>query len=343
MQKALTQNDRKKIKKKLWLMSALVLCFIGIFSAIYFFALHDSFQETDDFGYIPLIIFGVFGLFFIGVIIYMVSIFVTDLSTGVKNCFEGIIEDKRLDIKQSTSKTGSSGVRGSSGRKTNTKHYYYITIDSIEHKIEYAMYKNVKVGDTVYFEIAPKSHVILFYEVLESVASISSSVIDRSKRRSYPDSRIRQAPLTRKNKDTIRTFYDTKMRSRLFVAGLLGAVVFGLIYNGLLIFVLFLFPIPIIVLVQVYKAILLYFNFKKSIDTGRKQLISTEVTDKLFTTVSNSKGKHEKNTITTSYKVILVPENVYLDINIGDEIIVHEASHLSILIGITLKDVYYEF
>ncbi|MGH1386798.1 hypothetical protein [Kordia sp.] len=343
MQKRLTNQDRKKIKKKLWFMAALVLCFIGIFSAIYFFALRDSFQETDGFGYIPLIIFGVFGLFFIGVIAYMISIFVTDLSAGVKDCFEGIIEDKRLDIKQSTSRTGSSGVRSSSGRKTNTKRYYYITIDGIEHKIEYAMYRNVKVGDTVYFEIAPKSHVILFYEVLKSAASISSSVIDRSKRSNYPDSRIRQAPLTRKDKNAIRAFYDTKMRSRLFVAGLLGAVVFGLIYNGLLIFVLFLFPIPIIVLVQVYKAVVLYFNFKKSIDSGRKQLISTEVTDKLFTTISNSKGKHEKNTITTSYKVISVPENVYQDINIGDEIIVHEASHLSIITGITLEDVYYEF
>jgi hypothetical protein len=133
------------------------------------------------------------------------------------------------------------------------------------------------------------------------------------------------------------------MRSRLFVAGLLGILIFGLIYNGLLIFVLFLFPIPIIVFVQLYKSVILYFNFKKSIGDGRKQLINTEVTDKLFTTISNSKGKHEKNTVTTSYKVILVPENVYQNIKVGDEIIIHEASHVSILIGITLEDVYYEF
>ena len=340
MQKKLTNQDRKKIKQKLWYMLALVLCFIGIFSAIYFFSLRDSSQETNGFGYTPLVILGVFGLFFIGVIGYMISIFVNDLNAGVKNCFEGIIEDRRLDIKQ---KTRSSGIRGSKGRKTSTKRYYHITIDGVEHKIEYAMYKNVKVGDTVYFEVAHKSQIVLFYEVLKNVASISSSVIDRSKRRKYPDSKIRQAPLTQKNKDTIRAFYDTKMRSRLLVFGLLGAIVFGLIYNGLLIFVLFLFPIPIIALFQLYNAVLLYFNYKKSIDSGRKQLISTEITDKLFTTISNSKGKHEKNTITTSYKVILVPEDVYQNSTIGDEISIHEALHLAILIGITLKDVYYEF
>ncbi|MFK7748033.1 MAG: hypothetical protein AB8B65_06570 [Kordia sp.] len=324
-------------------MSIIVLCFIGIFSAIYFFVLRDFHKEDDGFGYIPIVMFGLFSLFFIGIIAYMISIFVTDLNAGIKDCFEGIIEDKRLDIKQSTSRAGGSGIRGSRGRKTSTKRYYYITIDGIEHKIDYTMYMNVKVGDTVYFEIAPKSHVILFYEVLESAPSISSAIIERSEKRSYPDSKVRQAPLTQKDKNTIRTFYDTKMRSRLLVVGLLGVIIFGLIYNGLIIIVIFMFPIPLIACTQLYKAILLYFNFKKSVDHGRKLLTNTQVTDKLFTTISNNKGKHQKNTITTSYKVMLVPESIYQNIKIGDEIIVHEASHLSIIIGITLDDVYYEF
>ncbi|WP_298516775.1 hypothetical protein [uncultured Kordia sp.] len=343
MQKTLTSEDRKKLKLKIWRTFGFVLFAIAIFSAIYFFVLRDSFQHTDDFKLIPMIIFGIFGIFFLGVLGYMVLTFVKDLNAGVKDCFEGIIEDKKLNIKQSTSRRGGYGSRGSKTSKTSTSRYYYMIVDGKEHKIEYTMYMNIKVGDTIYFEVAPTSHTVLFYEILENATPITTEPIVRFDPVDVPNSKIRQAPLTRKNKDVIRVFYDKKLRRRIALFVIVGLPIFGLVYNGLPFLALYIFPLPIIAAYQLYKLITLFFNFKKSINEGRKNLVATLVTDKVFTTISNSKGNHVKYTVKTAYKTVLVSEYVYPLIIVGDEITLHIATHLPIILGVTIEDEYYEF
>ncbi|MCH2195560.1 hypothetical protein [Kordia sp.] len=158
------------------------------FSAIYFFILRDSFQDTNDFELIPTLIFGVFGVFFLVILGYMASILIKDFNAGAKNCYEGIVEDKKLNIKQSTFHSRSHDHRDSSNSKTNKKRYYYIIVEGIEHEIEYNMYLQVKVGDLVYFEVAPKSRTVLFYEVLENTAVETKTEAVRFDTVDYQDS-----------------------------------------------------------------------------------------------------------------------------------------------------------
>jgi hypothetical protein len=274
----------------------------------------------------------------------MMSIYVNDLNGGVKDCFEGIVEDKNLNIVQSKSRGTRSGFRGGSrSSSTQTKRYYYITVDGTQHKVEYTMYNNVKVGDTIYFEVAPKSKVVLFYEVLaHAVARTSPKAVHRTKE-NYPNSKIRKSPLSRVDLDVLRKFFYKKLQYRLSIMLFIGLPIIGLIYNGLWVFVVFLFPLPLIILYQLYKVLRLYFKYQKSVASGRKQLIEAEVRDKVFTTVSNSKGKHAKHTLITSYDSVQVPENIYQKIDTGAEIVIHKAQYLPHVLGITLDENYHSF
>jgi hypothetical protein len=344
MQKKLTQTDRRKIQQKIWLAIGFTIFAIALFTAIFKFVLPEFSRNDGGFDNVPTYVFGTFGLFFLGVVIYMMSIYVNDLNGGVKDCFEGIVEDKNLNIVQSKSRGTRSGFRGGSrSSSTQTKRYYYITVDGTQHKVEYTMYNNVKVGDTIYFEVAPKSKVVLFYEVLaHAVARTSPKAVHRTKE-NYPNSKIRKSPLSRVDLDVLRKFFYKKLQYRLSIMLFIGLPIIGLIYNGLWVFVVFLFPLPLIILYQLYKVLRLYFKYQKSVASGRKQLIEAEVRDKVFTTVSNSKGKHAKHTLITSYDSVQVPENIYQKIDTGAEIVIHKAQYLPHVLGITLDENYHSF
>lgn len=344
MQKSLTRNDQKVIQKKIWFTVIFILFAMAIFGAIYFFVLRDFSKSPDGFGNVPMIVFGVFGLFFVGVIGYMMSVFINDLKAGVKNCYEGILEDKRLNIKKSSSSQNSIGSRrGGRSSRSSTQRYYYMTVDGEQHKIEYAMYSNIKVGDTIYFEVAPKSKIILSYKILESEAAKVERNTPNLRRKEYPNSKIRQAPLPRKDKESIYAFYRKKLKRRLAIISIVGLPMFGLAYNGLALLALLIFPLPIILLYQSYKAIRLYFNYKKSIEGGRKDVVQTYITDKLFTTITNNGRQSSTYKLITTYQTIVVPEALYSIFNTGDEITVHKASHLPAVMGISLEEEYYPF
>ncbi len=343
MQKQLTHSDRKKIRNKIWLTASFILFVIAIFGCIYFFVLRDFSKNDDDFGYIPMVIFGIFALFFVGVIGYMISIFIKDLKVGVKNCYEGIIEDKRLNIKKTTSNKASVGTRGGRSSRTNTKRYFYMTVNGEEHKIEYPVYASIKVGDTIYFEVAPTSNVMLTYKILESESDKVVRNTPKIHPKEYPNSRIRQAPLTREDKENVYGYYTVALRKRLTIIVFMALPILGLMYVDLLGLIVFLFPIPIILVYQLYKISMLYVNYKKSIHNGRKDVIETHITDKLFTTISNNGRKSNTYKLVTTYKTIAVPETIYGNFNTSDEITVHKASHLPAVIGISLEEEYYPF
>ncbi|WP_430411441.1 hypothetical protein [Kordia sp.] len=338
MQKQLTQKDRKKLQKKIGFVAVFAIFAIAILSFIYFFILKGFTSNSDGFGYIPLIIFGLFGLFFAGIIGYMAWAIIQDINTGVKNCIDGIVEDKKLNIRHSTS--GGSGVGRSSGRRTSTKRDYSITIDGTEHKVEYDMYSYVSVGDHIYFEVAPKSAVVLHYEVVEEVVAEPKHIVSHTKTK-YPDSKIRKAPLIREDKNTLQKFYSQKIRSRLLTIAIIAFPIFGLILNGLGSLLIFIFPLPIVFIYQLYKLYSFHTKYRKSVNEGRKQLITTQVIDKLFTTVSNNGRKHNKRNLKTTYGSVQVSEDVYQKINSGDEITIHKALHLPYSLGISMDEIYY--
>ncbi|AXG70769.1 hypothetical protein KORDIASMS9_03015 [Kordia sp. SMS9] len=341
MQKQLTQTDRKKLKGKLWFTSSFILIVIAFFYGMYHFIVRDALQKTDGFGTVPLVIFGIFGLIFLGIVGYMMSIFIKDLKADVKNCYEGVIEDKKLHIKKTTSNTSSSGSRGRRSNRTSTKRYFYMTVNGEEHKIEYPVYASIKVGDTIYFEVAPNSKTILSYKILESEAVKVVRNTPKLHRNEYPNSRIRQAPLTREDQENMYGFYTVALRKRLTIIAFMAFPILGLMYVDLLGLIVFLFPIPIILIYQLYKVSTLYVNYKKTINNGRKDVIETHITDKLFTTISNNGRKSSTYKLVTTYKTIAVPETIYGNFNTGDEIVVHKASHLPAVMGISILDTYY--
>ncbi|MEM6718969.1 MAG: hypothetical protein AAF611_06635 [Bacteroidota bacterium] len=343
MQKPFTQNDRKKIQQKIGFTVGIMLFAIAMFTAIYLFVLRDFMQKPDTFTNIPAIMFGIFGVFFVGVIVYMLSIFTKDLKSGVKNCIEGVVEDKRLNIKKSTSRRTGTGTRSGRSSSSSTQRYYYITMNGEAHKIEYKMYVDIKVGNTIYFEVAPNSKTVLSYKILESQAAKTLQTVPKLDKRTYPSYKTKQAPLTRRDEDSIRAFYDKKLRKHLTYIAIVGLPIFGLIYNDLMVFVLFLFPLPIILVYQLYKAIALYFNFKRSLDNRKKNLTTTQIIDKVFTTITRNGSKSSHHSLKTTYKTIKVPEDIYGKVTTGNEIIVHEATHLATAIGLTLDDQYYPF
>lgn len=341
MQKTLTQEDRKKIQKKLRHTFLFIPIVIAFFSIIYFFVIRKMINDSDSFSYLFVGIFGLFALAFLGVIGYMVSIFIKDLKENTKDCFEGVIENKRLNIKKSTSKGAGVGRGGRS--RSSTSRYYYMIVDGTEYKIEYEMYGNIKVGDTIYFEMTPKSKTILSYDILESKGAEAEKNAPRLQNKSYPTSKVRQAPLSQKDKESMHAYYHKKIRKRLTIITIVGLPIFGLIYNDLALLALLIFPLPIILLYQVYKSIMLYSNYKKSMESGRKKLTQTHITDKLFTTITHNGSKSIRCKIVTTYKNIDIPEDVYLDFETGDEIIIHEALHIPNIIGIERNDQYYPF
>ncbi len=338
MQKPLSQKDKNRLRKKLTFIAFFAIVVIAIFSMIYFFILKD-FSESESIGYMPMIVFGAFALFFASMISYLGWSCIQDINAGVKNCFEGILEDKKLDIRQSTSHGARAGVRRS-GNRSSTKRDYYIIVDGIEHKVDFSMYNYVSVGDHIYFEIAPKSNVLLHYEILEEVVSESKHIKRHTSAR-YPDSKIRKTPLTREDKEALQKLYTQKLRKRLTVIAFIAFPIIGLSLNGLGALLVFLFPLPIALAYQIYKLISFHLKHRKSVNEGRKKLITTQVTDKLFTTVSNSKGKHNKRTLKTTYGSINVSENIYQTMNTGDEITIHEAPYLSYSFGISVDETYY--
>jgi len=338
IQKQFTKNDRTKLLKKLAFMSVFILVVIGIFTFIYTKVLRDFNSNDDGFGYIPLVIFGIFGLFFAGIIGYMSWVFISDLKNGVKNCFEGIIEDKRLNVKHTSSMRSEAGK---SGRKTSTKRSYYIIIDETKHEIEYGMYINVNAGDHVYFEVAPKSNVILSYEVLEKVVQQSTRQITRYRAGNYPDSKIRQTALTPQDKDILKGIQKLQMKSRLRTVLFLGLPIFGLLFSGLGSLLVFIFPLPIVFIFQLYKLVKLYLKHKKSETIRRKNLVTTQVVDKSFTTVSHNGNTRQKYTLKTTYKPILVSEIIYEKIESVDEITLHETQDRTHIFGISIAEEYF--
>ncbi|WP_298417144.1 hypothetical protein [uncultured Kordia sp.] len=341
MQKKLTQKDINKLRKKLSFVALFSIVVIAIFSAIYFFALKDFSSKSDGFDYIPLVIFGVFGLIFAGIIGYLAWSIVQDIKTGVKNCFEGIVEDKKLNIRHNSS--SHAGARGSKSRSSSTKRDYFIVVDGKEHKVEYEMYNYVSVGDLIYFEVTPKSEVILHYEILEEVVTESKHA-KRYSRNNYPNSKIRKAPLTREDKDSLEGFYKQKTRYRFKIIAFIALPIIGLFLNGLGTLLVFLFPLPLLLIYQLYKLLTFHLKYKKAVAEGRKKLVTTQVTDKLLTTISkNNHAKRSKRTLKTTYGLVKVPEMVYTKVNSGDEIIIHEALHLSSIIGISVDETYYAF
>jgi hypothetical protein len=201
---------------------------------------------------------------------------------------------------------------------------------------------NVNVGDDIYFEIAPKSNVVLSYEVLKKTIPASERQITRYTQGNYPDSKVRQTALTREDKSYLKVLFTIALKTRLRKIAFVGLPIIGLLIYGLGSLLVFLFPLPIIFLYHLYKLIRLYFNHKKSVAERKKNLVETQVADKSFTTVSHNGSIRQNYTLKTTYKTIKVPEIVYENINVGDEIILHETLHLAIIIGISINDVYYK-
>lgn len=132
----LEPEDHKKLRKQL--IPVIVFSFIiaGIFFLISTFVFKDMGDGFFTEGITLYMMIG-FGMFFMGVIGYMIWSFVYDIRHGIKHCIKGTVTDKQLNI-QSKGHTGTGN-----SRSKNTTRYYYIFIDEVKYKIDNAGYNQV--------------------------------------------------------------------------------------------------------------------------------------------------------------------------------------------------------
>lgn len=340
MQKELSFSDKKKLRKKLWSGVFMALFVIGFFYVIFRFLSKSFLKSNDAFTYIPFFFFGIIGIFF-GVVLFMIFRgVIIDLQLGIKETYQGVISDKqhKVNIRSGTRNHGT-GFRGSKSRGGSTTHKYFITLDDVKHLVTFKMFKDIKVGDKVYFEKGPKSGTIFSYEVLSPTpkGTLVSENENRLNRLSYHKHKIQEAPLSKIEIEKIKSFFRKKFSSRVFVLLFFGLPTLGLLISGYGSLLIFLFPLPLVILYQLYKLINLCIKYNKVLYEGKKLIISAYVIDKLRKSISKNGSKSSQITIETSYGAVNVSENVYDSINTSDEIIIHKAKYLPIFLSVDGK------
>ena len=203
------------------------------------------------------------------------------------------------------------------------------------------IYNSIKVGEHIYFEVAPKSSAILHYKTTKQEDSEVPRNVATYTRENYPSSKTKQAAFTREDRNILKEFYTKKVKSRLRIIALLSIPIIGLAYKGWASLLIFIFPVPLILIYQLYQFVKLHLNYKKSIAKGRKELTTTLVIDKLFTTISHNGSIRQKYTLKTTYKNVEVPEIIYQNIYAEEEITLHEAKDLKYLLGISVDETYF--
>ncbi|MGB3467502.1 MAG: hypothetical protein WBA74_19610 [Cyclobacteriaceae bacterium] len=310
---SLEAGDIKKLRRQFLPMLIFPVAAGAIFYFIFNFVISDfgdSFSEGGVFVYI----FILFGLFFFGIIAYIIWSYAADLKKGIKQRITGVVTDKNLYIKRTTS-TGAGRRNGSS---TKTTKYYYVFIDNIKYTMDYRSYNNVTVGDTIRYDRAPKSGLTLDIQILEDAETpqiIEAKAIDLS----YLQTKIEPVELTAEDLRAMKRSMLTSMRRKFawMVPSLL--IIFSLVSAGLSGLLIFLFPIVIIAGVQFYKIIRYFLNYQRNKSNGMKHGETAIVTDKVTVTSNRASERYQVN---TSIGGISVNKSAYDVLNNNDRVII---------------------
>lgn len=306
----LSSEDKSKLRLQLIPIFIFPIFVIIIFVLIFTYVLPDTSDlmggETFNYAFIAV------GAIFAAIIIYSFWTIVTDIRRGIKYRIEGIVMDKKMNI--STHTTGSSGARNSG--KTRTKRSYFVTIGEEEFSMKNSEYNMLQTGDEVVMEISPKAKRTLRLEVLkrEEVQVHSSTKMGST---SLQNTGL--IKLTEQDRVRLQQRFKGQLVRRTLFLGVPLFIVVSLASSGMASLLIFLFPIPIIAILQLYKLLKMVIQFMNSRDVDTKMGQVVKVVDK--TTITSNRNA-TKYLVKTDGQLLNLPKEAYEELSKGEHVIV---------------------
>jgi len=315
---ALEPADLRKLKKQLIPIIAFPFIAIGMFGLFFyfFFSGEDSFT-SDRIG--QYIMIG-FGLFFFGIIGYMIWSTAIDIKRGVKFRVTGKVTDKRLDVHTSTSHGVGGGRTGSGISSSRTTRRYFVYIDNEEYSLDYKHYTRVKVGQSVVLDLAPKSNLTLNLEITGQAEGNEETVKEQAASdRKFLQSTFEEVRFNDQDFEALKRGYKADLKARMVWIAPFVLIDIGIIANGLWGILVFLFPLVIVPLYQLFKLVKIYTRYQNNKLYSHKKGVTAIVEDK-STFTSNRSGS--SNNVRTTQGMLKVSSVMYDKLSIGDKIII---------------------
>lgn len=307
----LEPQDIKKLRKQVIPVLVFPFLVVGVFYLIFTFVFKNVGDGFMADGIAFYVMIG-FGIFFLGIIAYIAWAFFYDIRKGIKYRITGSVTDRQVDINTSHRTTSNSNS------STRTTRHYYIFIDGTKYKVNFDTYSNVKTGDRVQLDRAPKSALTLRLEILEPAITENYEEEVRQKQ-NFIETKIDPVPLTNLDLKHLKNQLLKFMGKRLLWNSPLLFIIFSLIATEMAALLLFVFPVVIIVAYQFYRVVRAVVRYFKNKSEGYKQGITAIVEDKLTVTSNRTATKYKVEA--SGYK-LTVPKEAYQKLAKNDKIII---------------------
>ncbi|KYG75440.1 hypothetical protein [Roseivirga echinicomitans] len=316
-------------KAKINLIGVLIFMLI-FFAFVKFFFWDNLISDVDEM--LPLIMFGVFFLFFFAILGFIMKGFILDFVKKKKLILTGTVTDKRIDI--STHRSGGSGRGGSS--RSSTKRTYYLYFDEKQLSVNINIYNRTPVGSEVEIHYSKYSQSIFSDKIIAeaevSEEKIKAIVPDVDKDQNFVP-KERELQMTKDDFELLKKARNREIKSRLIVFFILGWVVIGPLFSGFWLVTIMLFPFTIWWFMVVKKMIKYMLAYRNEVNSGLKIVYSELVLDR-FRQTGNTRGFM----VRTNNQLISVNEDSYEQLKIGDLIIVFKGKATGWIFGFMTSD-----
>lgn len=272
-QRELSPEEAKVLRQRLWAMGVFTLI-SGVMIYLFFSRVEMTFADGGLYAFL------VFALFFLGVLIYIISGPVRDLFKGTKQVIRGVVTEKH---KYKSSKTG----RGRKG--SNSKPKYYIHFGDKKFYVEYRHYDAVSVGEEVELHYAQHSNVSLELVSLSGHKEAAPEEEKKTLREQIFEWNEQRENLPRK--ELVMSHEDVKLlrkyRNRTIGFNLsfvfIGGFMFLAFTIGALLWWVMIFPSLLLLLLVFFfarGALRTQKKYRGDVDLGIKVAIKTKILDK---------------------------------------------------------------
>ncbi len=323
----LNKQDIKKLQKHLIPMLLFPFLVAGMFYGFYALFLSDSNLLKDKTGQYMVVGFSVF---FFGILAYMIGAYIIDLRKGFKYSITGKVTDKKLSVSTSTS-SSTNNKTGTSTTRSSTSRYYYIYVDNIQYAMEQQYYASVKVGDEVTMHKAPKSNITLLFEVNTTKHESAATALENdNSKTAFLNSTPKKVPFKQADFEALKKGFYTQLKTRLLWALPIMFIIGSLLVSGMQAFLVFLFPIVLVMGYQLWKLLQEYKQYNSNKQYAYKEGIAAMVDDK---TKYSHNGKNT-NKVKTTLGYIKVNNQLYEKLQPGDKITVYKTAKGHVILSI---------
>lgn len=315
----LTPEDIGKLRKQLIPMLIFPFAVVAMFAVFYKLAfknMDDSFFQDG----ISEKIFMGFAVLFLSILGYMVWTSVIDIKRGFKYRITGVVTDKRLNIQTSSSHGSGGGRSGSSRTSSSTTRHYYLYINDEEFSVDYKEYTRVKVGSSVVMDRAPKSRLTLSLNILSKEQEDPQATNqNRAENIKFLESEMQEERFNDADFHALKQIFRTYTKRKLLFMLPFVVIVFGMITNGLIGFLIVLFPLFVVPLWQGVSAMRRWGEYIRNKGYAHKRGVTALVEDKLTVTGNRRKGT---NKVITTRGTLAVSTVLYDSLSVGEKIII---------------------